>query len=768
MITAPERGIGARQQRLEDPDLLTGKERYTSDLDMPGALHAVFVRSPVPHARIVSIETSDAAQAPGVVSVLTSQDISVPRVFYPSFAQLIHDAYHRPPLASDVVRFAGEIVAVVVAETAAQAEDAAELVYVDYDPLPVVVDPRAAAADGAPILFPDAGTNIALNMPFEAGTRAPDSPVRVHVRVANHRMAVAPMEGNAIVAVPEPGGKLTLWISNQMPHALRDLTASLIGMDPADLRVACPAVGGGFGGKTPAEPDYVLVAVVAQHLQRPVRWVQTRSENLLTMQARGHIFDVTLEAGADGRVTSVQVDGLTDVGAYPGVGIGMTMTARGLATGTYDIAHARYGIRCVATNTAPTGAFRGAGRPEGIHALERAMDVLAMELGIDPVELRRRNLVRPEQFPYRNVMGEVYDTGDFDKALTEAMRVVGYDDLRAEQRRRRAASDEKLLGIGVSMYVEISAGTLGFDKDYASVEVTDEGDVVVIAGTSAHGQGHWTTYGQIVSTAMGIPIERVRLVQSDTDTVRSGMGTGGSRSTQIGGSAVRRAADIVVDQARELAAHLLEAAPDDLEIVPDVGLGVRGTPGAVASWAELARAARDDAIRPPGMAPRLFADPGFDQGGGTAPFGCHIAVVEVDRETGMSDLVRIVAVDDCGVVINPMLAEGQVHGGLAAGIGQVLFEESRFDEDGNPTTTSFADYGMPSAAELPSFEASHTVTPTERNPLGAKGLGEAGTTGSIAAVHNAVVDALSHLGVRHVDIPLTPLNIWQAIESAGH
>jgi aerobic carbon-monoxide dehydrogenase large subunit len=762
----PASGIGARQPRLEDEALLTGAERFTADLQVAGALRAVFVRSTAAHARIADIDVGEARQATGVVAVLTSRDLTVPRVFFPGFGQLINDAYHRVPLAEGSVRFAGEIVAVVVADTLAQAEDAAELVSVDYDPLPVVIDPLAAADDHAPLLFPQTGTNIALQLPFEAGTRA-DSPVRVSCRVTNPRMAATPMEGLAIIAIPEEDGrKLTMWLSSQMPHAFRDLTAGFLGMDAADLRVVCPAVGGGFGGKTPAEPDYVLVAAIARHLGRPVAWTQTRSENLLTMQARGHIFDVTLEATRDGKVTSVQVDEVTDVGAYPGVGIGMVMTARSLATGAYDIPHATFGIRCVATNTPPTGAFRGAGRPEAIHMIERAVDVLAAELGIDPAELRRRNFIQPGQFPYTNVMGEHFDSADFDKALTEALRLADYDSVRKEQQRRRQEDDDLLLGIGLSCYVEVSAGTLGFDAEYASVEVGTDGTATVVAGTSGHGQGHWTTYAQIVESVMGVTAERVRFVQSDTERVKSGMGTGGSRSAQIGGSAVRRACDEVVEQARQLAADLLEAAPADIEVVPGSGLGVRGDPEAAISWAGLATAIRDDARRPAHLAPRLFADPGFNQGGGTSPFGCHIVIAEVDRRTGMVGIQRVVAVDDCGVVINPMLAEGQVHGGLAAGIGQVLFETALFDEDGNPVTTTFADYAMPSAADLPSYETAHTVTPTALNPLGVKGLGEAGTTGSVAATHNAVADALAHLGLGRIDLPLTPLRIWEAMQRA--
>ncbi|OLT18629.1 hypothetical protein BJF78_00480 [Pseudonocardia sp. CNS-139] len=461
---------------------------------------------------------------------------------------------------------------------------------------------------------------------------------------------------------------------------------------------------------------------------------------------------------------SIEVDLLTDLGAYPGVGIGMTLTARSLATGCYDIPHARFDIRGVATNTPPTGAFRGAGRPEAMHMLERAMDVLAAELGVDPVELRRRNLVPSDRFPYRNVMGESYDSADFELALAEALRIVDYEGLRAEQRRR--AGSGSALGVGVCCYVEVSAGNVGLERDDASVEVTEDGQVVVVVGTSAHGQGHVTTYAQIVASTMGVNVGDVRVVQSDTAAVPKGQGTGGSRSIQIGGSAIRRACDQVIEQAAALAAHLLEVAVEDVEVV-DGGLGVRGVPGSTVSWAKLAATIGDETARPAGSASRLFADEHFDQGGGTSPFGCHVAVVEVDTETGRVRLVRIVAVDDCGVVINPMLAEGQVHGGLAAGIGQALFEHSVFDDDGNPLTATFADYGMPSAADLPSYDTAHTVTPTELNPLGAKGLGEAGTTGSIAAVHNAVLDALAPLGVRDLQIPLTPMQVWRAIRDAG-
>jgi carbon-monoxide dehydrogenase large subunit len=756
-------GIGSRQERLEDLALITGRDGYTSDLAFPGALHAVFVRSTEAHARITAIDTAEARTAPGVVAVLTSDDVAVPAVFLPMQAELIDEAYHRRPLASATVRFVGEVVAVVLAESEAAAEDAAGLVVVDYEPLPVVIDPIAAASVEAPLLFPETGTNVAFDEPFEAGEHAA-ADVRVHTSVMDHRMAVAPMEGLAIVARPEPEGGLTLWVSTQMPHAFRDLTAARLGMDPAQLRVLCPAVGGGFGGKTPNEPDYVLVAAVARHVKRTVRWTQGRGENLLTMQARGGRFDVVVEATREGRVTSLQVDELADVGAYPGTGIGMALTTRSMATGVYDIPHARFHLRCVATNTAPVGAFRGAGRPEATHFLERAMDVLAKEVGLDPVEVRRRNFIAPRKFPYRSVMGENYDSADFDKALSVALNLVDYDALRASQRRRGPA--DKLLGIGVSTYIEVSAGNVGLEADQASVEILEDGTARIAVGTCGHGQGHWTTYAQVVSGVLGVPVEDVLLVQSDTARVPSGRGTGGSRSAQIGGSALHLASLEILARARNLAAQLLDCDVEAVVVVAGQGLGLASDPGKVLTWGELAAAASDDSVRPADVPPGLSAVQLFDQKGGTSPFGCHIAVVAVDQETGLVELVRMIAVDDCGVVINPLLATGQVHGGLAAGIGHVLFEQSTFDTAGNPTSTTFAEYAMPSAAELPSYETAHTTTPTTMNPLGAKGLGEAGTTGSVAAVHNAVMDALGQAGVEHLDTPLTPFRVWSALRAA--
>jgi carbon-monoxide dehydrogenase large subunit len=760
-------GIGARQPRVEDDSLVRGAARFTSDIRVDGVLHAAFVRTTEAHARIVSIDATEARAAPGVVAVYTHEDLGLGPVFYPVFAEILSSqVFHRRPLASDRVRFVGEVLAIVVAESDAAAEDAVDLVWTEYESLPVVVDPVIAASNDAPLLFEEAGSNVAVRVPFEAGLRPAGPQVSVHATITNHRMAVAPLEGNAITVVPDPsGGRLTVFASTQMPHGLQKLTANFLGIGPGQLHVIAPAVGGGFGGKTPAEPEYVAIIAAARRLGRPLRWIQSRSENLMTMHARGHRFEVTLSATPDGDLTSLEVDALTDVGAYPGVGCGMIFTTRGLACGVYDIPHVRFDLACVATNTAPTGAFRGAGRPEAIGLVERSMDMLASELSIDPADLRRRNMISSERMPYHSLTGVVYDSGSYANALETALDEIGYEQLRADQARRRISGCAVHLGIGMCCYVEISANAPGFEDEYASVEITTEGRARIIAGTFAHGQGHHTIYAQILASELGIPIELVDFVQGDTDAVPRGAGTGGSRSAQIGGSAVKVAAEAVLEKARQLAAYRLEANPADIVVVQG-GLAVNGVPESTQSWASLARLAQVPESLPDGMKPGLFADPGFSQvAQGTAPFGCHIAVVEVDGETGAVRLLKMLAVDDCGTIINPLLAEGQVHGGLLGGIGQALFEEVAFDELGNPQNANFATYGFPSAADLPAFETRHTVTPSPNNPLGAKGLGEGGTTGSFGAVHNAVVDAVAHLGVRHIETPLTPLNVWRAISA---
>ena len=748
--------------RLEDPRILRGDARYVDDLPVPGVAHVVFVRSTIAHARITSIDTGDAKAMPGVVDVFTAADLELPDVH--GFIML-PPAFNRPALAKEKVRFVGDIVAAVVAETRAQAVDAAEAVIVDYDPLPVVVDPEAAMADDAPLLFEEHGSNIAfaMDMGDDPDVLAGADHV-VSVRSVSQRLAAVPMETNAVLAEPTATG-MTMHLPTQGPNSVRDSLAPLLGFDQHQLRVVAPAVGGGFGAKNGVYPEFVVVGHAAKRLQRPLKWVETRSENMVALfHGRGQLEYVELGLTKEGRIVGFKGRVIGDAGAYPAIGAFLVFFTRQMAPGVYDIP--KVDVKCfgVATNTTPVAAYRGAGRPEATQFLERALDIAADELGIDPVEIRRRNFLAPDAFPVATVTGSNYDTGDYDLALTEACRIAGYDDLRAEQQARRERGDTKLLGIGVSSYVEITAP--GIFSEYGKVEVAADGGVDVTVGTSSHGQGHRTAFAMIVQELLGVPMEKVRLVQNDTDLVPRGSGTMGSRSIQIAGSAVHEASTQVLEKATQLAAHLLEANVDDITVYEGVGLGVAGVPANALTWQELALAATEVDRRPPGWEGHLAVELDFNQGDSTYPFGAHIAVVEIDSETGRVELLRIVAVDDCGRIVNPILVRGQQHGGIAQGVAQALYEQVVYDDDGNPLTANLMDYAMPSAAELPSFDASNTETPTPRNPLGAKGIGESATIGSTPAVQNAVVDALSHLGIRHLDMPFTAERVWGAIREA--
>ncbi len=748
--------------RLEDPRILRGDARYVDDLPMPGAAHLVFVRSTIAHARIESIDTSDAKAMPGVVAVYTSDDLELPDV--QGFIML-PPAFNRPALAKGRVRFVGDIVAAVVAETRAQAVDAAEAVVVDYDPLPVVVDAEAAMADDAPVLFEEHGSNIAFAMDMgddETVFEGADHVVKV--RSVSQRLAAVPMETNAAVAEPTASG-MTLYVPTQGPNSLRDSLAPLLGFEQHELRVIAPAVGGGFGAKNGVYPEFVVVGHAAKLLHRPVKWVETRSENMVALfHGRGQLEYVELGLTREGRIVGMKGRVIGDAGAYPAIGAFLVFFTRQMAPGVYDIPKVDVKIFGVATNTTPVAAYRGAGRPEATQFLERALDIAADKLGIDPVEIRKRNFIAPEAFPVATVTGSNYDTGNYALPLEEACRIAGYDDLRAEQRARRERGDTKLLGIGVSTYVEITAP--GLFTEYGKVEIAADGGVDVTVGTSSHGQGHRTAFAMIVQDLLGVPMEKVRLIQNDTDLVPRGAGTMGSRSIQIAGSAVHEAGTQVLEKAKHLAAHLLEADVDDITVYEGVGLGVAGVPANALTWQELALAATEADRRPPGWEGHLEVELDFNQGDSTYPFGAHIAVVEIDAETGRVELQRIIAVDDCGRIINPILVRGQQHGGIAQGVAQALFEEIVYDADGNPLTANLMDYAMPSAAEFPGFEASNTETPTTRNPLGAKGIGESATIGSTPAVQNAVIDALSHLGITHLDMPFTSSRVWQAIREA--
>jgi carbon-monoxide dehydrogenase large subunit len=750
--------LGNRVTRTEDPGLLTGSRRYLADLELDRPLHAVFVRSDVAHGVVRSIDVSEARTMPGVVDVWTATELAIAP--HHGFANL-GDAFARPPLAVDRVRFVGEAVAVVFAESLAEGVDAAQAVWADIEPLPAVTDPEAALADGAPLLFAERDSNLAV-------AESPDAPldlesisdVIVRGRYVNQRVAVAPMEPHGVAAAPAPDGRLTVWASNQFPHFTLGGIAAATGIPVEQLHLLTPQVGGGFGGKAGPQHEYTVVVTAAHRLGRAVVWVPTRSEDLMAKDhSRSQVQYAEVGCRADGTFTGLRVRLVGDAGAYPGIGASLPGGTRRMSQGTYAFPAIDFDVAVAVTNTPPTGAYRGAGRPEATALLERLVDQAARELGIDPIELRERNLLADDVFPFTTLTGNTYDSGRYRLPLHTAADAIGYHELRARQAERRERGDVVQLGIGVASYVEITAG--GGGSEYGKVEIHDDGSATMYCGTLSHGQGHQTAYAMLVSAQTGIPIDRIDLVDGDTDRVPRGGGTGGSRSLQLGGSAVHQATTAVVERAKGLAARLLEADVTDIVVDTTTGtVGVAGVPATALTWGQLAVGAAELDDEP------LTAATVFKSDGASFPFGAHVAVVEVDTETGRARLVRHVAVDDCGTIVNQLLVEGQQHGGIASGVGQALFEEVRYDADGNPITSNFADYALPSAAEMPSFEVHSTVTPSPNNPLGAKGIGEAATIGSTPAIQNAVIDAVAHLGVRHIDMPCTPARVWAAIESA--
>ncbi len=755
--------LGSAVKRVEDPRFITGEGRYLPNMVVDGALFLAAVRSPAAHGRIIAIDVESAAAMPGVVGVFTADDLDLDTI--PPGTEEVPEICARPPLARDVVRFAGETVAVVVAETHRQALEAAGLVWVDLDPLPVVPSVDAALAEGAPLLFPELGTNVVL----ESGSDPiadlfADADVVVAETFVNQRLAAVPMEPNSALAIPTEEG-LTLWVGSQNVFGHRRNVARLLGLDAAQIHGRVPDMGGGFGAKFYTYPEQALVAALALRLQRPVRWHETRTENLAGMyHGRAQRQHVELGARRDGSLVGLRATVYQDAGAYPTMGAVLPTFTHRMAGGPYRLPRVEFHVVSVATNTTPTHAYRGAGRPEATALLERAMDLLAAELEMDPAELRRRNFIPPDEFPFTSATGARYDSGDFAAALDRALDIAGYEGLRAEQAARRRAGHRVQLGIGISTYVEVTA-SVG-PKEWGSVEVHEDGTVTVACGTSAHGQGHETAYAQIVAELLHIPHTDVRVVQGDTARVARGQGTGGSRSLQLGGSAVLRAGTEVLDKATRIVAHLVEASPDDITVFADGRIGVAGVPGSGFTWGELAAAAASAEALPAGMEPGLAAEVIFDQGEPSYPFGAHVSVVEVDTESGDVAARRHVAVDDCGTILNRLLVDGQVHGGIAQGAAQALLEQVLYDEDGNPQTANLTTYLLPVAAQFPAFEVDHTETATPLNPLGAKGIGEAATIGSTPAVQNAVVDALAHLGVTHLDMPATPQRVWEAIRRA--
>ena len=729
-------------------------------MSLPGALHLTFVRSYMAHAKINGIDAS-AAQDAGA-QVFLAADIgpivSAPPPFIPVDPQMF-----RPLLASDTARFVGDIVAVVLADSREASVDAAELVDVDYESLESVTDPEEAVRDET-VIYSGVGTNVCIHVPPQSPD--PDlfasSDVVVKGKVVSQRLAACPIEPRSSAAQWGEDERLTLWISSQTPHQDKMVLGMLLGLEPENVRVVAPDVGGGFGAKGIAVED-VLVGWAARATGSPIRWTETRSENMVAMHhGRASHMDFELGASREGKIDALRLNIVADAGAYPGIGAFLPNLTAMMACGVYEIPKVEIDVKAVVTNTTPIGPVRGAGRPEATQMLERAMDLLAAELSLDPAEVRRRNFIPNDAFPYTTPSGANYDIGDYGGALDLALEAADYEGLRREQAGRRANGGSRQLGIGLSAYVEVTNGIS--ESEFGGVSITPTGEAIVRTGSFSQGQGHETTFAQIASERLGIPIEKITVSKGDTDIVPRGTGTYGSKSTQIGGVAAGQASEEVVEIGKRLAAAELEAAPEDMVLDVDQGLfHVTGAPAPALSWGDLA-----SKLESAGRLGELSAEVDFQAAQPTFPFGAHVAVVEVDTETGSVQLRRMVAVDDAGRIINPMVAEGQVHGGVVAGIAQALYEELTYDTEGNPQNANLVTYGIPAATELPSIEVVGMETPTPINPLGVKGIGESGTIGATPAVHNAVIDALSPYGVRHIDMPVNGETVWRAIQNAGN
>lgn len=755
--------LGNRVLRKEDPKFLTTGGVYVDDLLneplLAGAAHITYVRSTVAHANILSIDTSDAASMPGVVAVFTGADLGlqpVPSAYNPMATRTL--------LAMDKVRFVGEPVAVIVSETREQGEDAAEMVIVDYDFLEPLIDVEQARTSST-LLYEACGSNVVfdttvLGIPENTGDAFfSDCEVVVQERIVNQRVAPCPLEVRGAAAAWGPDGRLVQWLSTQHAQGAHTPIATTNGVDPSQVRVMTPDVGGGFGAKIGVYPEDLLLGVIAKRIGRPVRWRETRSESMVALgHGRAQVQHITIGGTKQGKVTHYQLHVIQDSGAWVDMGaILAPFMTRPMSSGVYDIPHIECRTTSVVTNTTPTVAYRGAGRPEATAAIERAMDLFAAELGMDAAEVRRINLIPKFLEPHTTVVGQTYDVGDYEESLNRALAAADYSGWRAKQAERRASNDPKQLGIGVSVYVEITGGVGSGES--AKVEVLEDGRAIVYTGTSPHGQGHDTSWSMLTSEQTGIPIDRIELVWGDTDRVPVGSGTMGSRSLQQGGNAVYAVAGQLVDKAKSVAARLLEANEADIELDKDRGVfHVAGTPAVSKTWADLAVAEKQSG--------GLVHSDVIGVKGATFPFGAHVAVVEVDTETGKVRHIAHVACDDAGKVLNPMLLEGQIHGGVAQGAAQALLEEVCYDADGNPITSNLADYAFISAAELPSVTVVHMETPTPLNLIGAKGIGESGTIGATPALQSAVIDAVSHLGVRHIDMPTTAERVWSAIQQA--
>jgi aerobic carbon-monoxide dehydrogenase large subunit len=762
--------IGARVKRKEDPRLITGSSAYVDDIKLAGLLHVVLVRSPYAHATLGAIDVSAAASAPGVVKVYTGADLQ--RIARPipgegggeGGAATENPGIVRHALATDRVRFLGEPVAAIVAETVEAGRDAADLVTVEYTELPVVVDLEATVADGAPLLHDSVPNNVFVTWTKSVGdieAAFNDADTIVKQRIISQRVAPVSMEVRGGVAQVDPfTGGLVYWGSSQAPHLWRTQLAKSTGLAENQIRVIAPEVGGGFGAKINAYQEDFLLATLALDLKRPVKWVETRSENLMGMShGRAQIADMELSAKRDGTVTGLRMRVLADLGAYPRDSAVPSLTGW-LAVGVYHIPNFDAEIRSVFTNTNSVAAYRGAGRPEAAYYIERMMDLLAAELKLDPTEVRRKNYIPPDAFPYQTPGGVSYDSGEYAKNLDYAMEVSGYQRMRAEQAQLRAQG--RVVGIGVATYTEIC----GFGPyESAQVRVEPTGTVTVFTGTSPHGQGTETSFAQIVADRMGVPFDDIVVQHGDTGNTPMGVGTMGSRGLVVGGSALVMAIDVVMAKARKIAAAMLEVAEEDITIQQGQ-FQVKGAPGRSLTLKQVAEKAYGGDALPDNMSPGLDATDFFRPPDTTYPFGTHVSMVEIDRDTGTPTVLRYYSIDDCGNVISPLLVDGQVHGGLTQGIAQALYEEVVYDEQGQLLTGSLMDYVMPKAWQLPTYHLDRTVTTSPRNPLGAKGIGEAATIGSTPCIANAVMDALAPFGVTHLDLPLRPEKVWRAIQGA--
>ena len=778
--------IGSPRRRKEDQRLITGRTRYTDNIVLPGMLHLAMVRSPFAHATITTIDTHEATSSPGVVAVLTGRDVADEQGSLPCAWPITPDqkAPPHPAIAVDHVAFAGEVVACVIARSAAEARDAIELIDIDYDELPVVLDLEEALTD-ATLAHPDLNTNKSATWVFdsaEAGTGDDVAQVLAASELVlertylQQRLIPAFMEPRSTVVDPT-GEQITMWSATQVPHILRLMLALTLSIPEGKVRVVAPDVGGGFGGKLQVTPEEVITMLAARRTGKPCKYTETRSESLMAAHhGRGQVQRLKLGATREGIVTGLSVDLLADMGAYLGlVTPGVPILGAFMYNSIYKFAAYRFSCTNLFTNKAWTDAYRGAGRPEATFAIERLMDDLAHELDMDPVELRRKNWIKHEEFPFSTIAGLEYDSGNYEAATDRALELFGYDDQCAERDRRRAAGDRVQLGIGVSTFTEMCGlapsrvlGALSYAAggwEHAQVRVLPTGAVEVVTGVSGHGQGHETAWSQIVADRLGVPFDSIEVLHGDTQTSQKGLDTYGSRSLVIGGMAVVAAADKVIEKARTVAAHLLEASTDDIEFA-EGRFSVRGTDQGLA-LGEIAFATFSAHNLPDGFEPSLDSDATFDPENFSFPHGTHLAAMEVDTETGEVTLRKYVCVDDIGNVINPMIVDGQVHGGLVQGIAQALFEEAVHDESGTLVSGSFVDYLVPSAADLPSFTTDRTVTPSTTNALGVKGVGEAGTIASTPAIVNGVLDAIRHLGVQDIAMPCSPHRVWKALQDGA-